>query len=249
MIMTFKLDAPTNRRIVHFLLAIIATLIVLSVLGQVSKYFLGHPRLKGMVPTFYVDNESNVPTWYSSLTLFFAAVLFAIIGSYKWSQRDAYRVHWMIMGCLFMLLSLDEIAMFHELPIAPMREAYGTGGVLYYGWVIPGVIFVLLVGILSLRWLIHLPRRTAWGIVAAGAIFVFGAIGIEMLSGAQADARGEQNFTYSMIVTVEELFEMLGVWLLIKVLLDYIVEQIGEVRLTIGSGRPATIGNDSSAPN
>lgn len=240
--MTIGLNARTNRRILIFLLVTIATLIVLSVAGQVSKYFLGHPHLKGLVSTFYVDNESNVPTWYSSIALFFAAVLFATIGVYKWNERDRYRWHWLMWAGLFALLSLDEIAMFHELPIAPMREAFHMSGALYYGWVIPGAAFVLLVGLLSLRWLFSLPKRTAWGMVAAGAIFIFGAIGIEMFSGAQASELGEENFTYSMIVTFEEMFEMLGVWLLIKVLLDYIVKEIGEVRLTIGPSRTTAEG-------
>jgi len=240
--MTFSLNARSSRIILIILLAVIGTLLVLSVAGQVSKYYFGHPHLKGMVPTFYVDNESNVPTWYSSLALFFAAVLFAVIGAYKWGERDRYRWHWLIWAGLFTLLSLDEIAMFHELPIAPMREAFDFGGVLYYAWVIPGAAFVFLIGVLSLRWLFSLPRRTAWGLVTAGAIFVFGAIGIEMLSGAHAFNQGEENFTYSMIVTAEEMFEMLGIWLLIKVLLDYIVKEIGEVRLTIGPSRTTQAG-------
>ncbi len=52
-----------------------------------------------------------------------------------------------------------------------------------------------------------------------------GAIGVEAISGKQASLHGEQNSTYNLIITVEELLEMAGVIVFIYALLDYISRQ------------------------
>ncbi len=236
-IVNIELTVPNAKRVTLVLLAVVFTLIALSTIGQVSKHVLGHPQLKGFVPAFYVDLESSVPTWYSSAALGFAGLLLALIAVYAWSARDPYRLHWSALAALFVLLSIDEIAMFHELPIDGLRESLGAGGVLYYTWVIPGAVFVLVVGAAFARFLWHLPRRTRVTFVVAGIVFVGGAIGVEMISGLQADRYGEQTLGYAMIVTVEELCEMLGIVIFIHGLLDYIASRAGEIRIRIGNSR------------
>ncbi len=127
----------------------IGTLVALSLVGQYAKYVLGHDTLKGFVPLFYVDLESSVPTWYSSVALLLAAGLCALIARHHTVARRAYRRHWTALAALFVLLSLDEIAMLHEYPIDPLRDALGTTGPLYYAWVIPGVAAVALADYLA----------------------------------------------------------------------------------------------------
>jgi hypothetical protein len=46
--------------------------------------------------------------------------------------------------------------------------------------------------------------------VIAGAIFVGGALGVEMILGYWTDLHGEENLTYGMIDWVEESLEMCG---------------------------------------
>ena len=221
------LTLPRARRISDALLVVISVLISLSLVGQCAKHLFGHTMLKGFVPMFYVDLESSAPTWYSSAALGLAGVLLALIATAKFKTTDKYRWHWATLGCLFFLLSLDEIAMIHELPVEPLRERLGAGGLLYYTWVIPGAAFVVLVGCAYLRFFFTLPRRTQGLLLLAGATFVSGAIGVEMLSGAQADQFGEENLDYALIVTLEELLEMLGVVILIRCLLEYIEQHLG----------------------
>jgi hypothetical protein len=74
-----------------------------------------------------------------------------------------------------------------------------------------------------------LPARTRRLFLAAGAIFVAGAIGVEAVSGMQASLHGEQNLTYHLVITVEELLEMTGIVIFIYALLDYIGGQLTTV--------------------
>jgi hypothetical protein len=226
-----RLSLPKVRHLSDALLTVVAVLIGLSLAGQCAKHLFGHTMLKGFVPAFYVDMESSVPTWYSSMALAMAGLLLTLIAAAKFKAGDSYRWHWATLGILFVLLSVDEIAMIHELPIEPLRDQFDAGGLLYYTWVIPGAALVGLVGLCYLRFAMSLPRRTQLQLALAGILFVGGAIGVEMLSGAQADLIGEENFDYAMIVTLEEFLEMLGVVVLIRCLLEYIQANLRRIEL------------------
>ena len=131
---------------------------------------------------------------------------------------------------------MDEVATIHELPIDPLRNALNAGGLLYFTWVIPGAIFVMIVGLSYLRFLGHLPSRTRNLFLIAAAVFVGGAIGVEMISGLQADRHGETNFAYAMIITIEEAMEMLGVVIFIHAVADYLHRTVGELHIQFASG-------------
>mgnify|MGYP007073292503 CR=1 FL=1 len=234
-----QLKVPAARQISDKLLIVVTTLILLSLAGQCAKHVYGHTQLKGMVPLFYVDNEPSAPTWYSSAALGLAGALLAVIAIAKFQTQDRFRLHWATLALLVFGLSLDEIAMIHEIPIDPMREMFAWGGMLYYAWVIPGMAFVAAVGLLYLRFFLNLPRRTQVLFFFAAFVFVSGSIGVEMLSGVQADRAGEQNLNYALIVTIEEFLEMLGVVILIRALLEYIEEHLGGLELRFPSRREA----------
>lgn len=224
---------PPAHRLSNALFGVVLGVMTLSLGGQFMRYVVGRPRVFGLVDAFYVDFESSIPTWYSSAALCIAAFLLGLIAWVKRQHLDAYRWHWATLSGLLLLLSADEIAMFHELPIDPLRSSWGFGGVLYYAWVIPGMALVAGVACLYLRFFLSLPRRTQWLMAGAAATFVSGAIGVEMLSGAYAQRYGEANFGYAAIITVEEFLEMAGVVLLIRALLDYIQRQLGGLQIQL----------------
>ena len=228
------LRIPTARRVSDFFSLVVLALITLSLLGQIAKYDFGHTQLKGAVPLFYVDNEASAPTWYSSAALAVAGALLFVIAYASFQRKEKFRWHWATLSALVLGLSLDEIAMIHEMPIDPMREAFQFGGALHYAWVIPGTVFVGIVGIIYLRFYLNLPRRTQILFLMAAAVFVMGAIGVEMLSGIQAHQHGEENLNYALIVTIEEFLEMLGVVILIRALVEYIEAELGGLQLRIG---------------
>jgi hypothetical protein len=160
-----------------------------------------------------------------------ASVLLFLIAAIRRAQGDRFRHHWLALGVLFGLLSLDEIAMLHEYPIDALRAGLHATGLLYYTWVIPGMLFVTAVAGLFVKFVLHLDGVTRRRFVTAGAVFVAGAIGVEMFSGLHASRFGEQNLGYALIITCEEMLEMLGVVLFIRALLGVLHHDIAGLQL------------------
>ncbi|MEG3899389.1 MULTISPECIES: hypothetical protein [unclassified Microcoleus] len=188
------------------------------------------------ISLFDLDAEINYPSWYSSFTLLFCAILLGIIATAKKKQGDRYFRHWKALGFIFVFLSLDEILSLHEiLIINDLRKALHLGGFFYFIWVIPGAIFVVVTGLAYLKFLLHLPLRTRNFFLLAGSIYVGGALGMEMVCGYYADVAGQRNLIYGLMASVEEILEMVGVLVFIYALLSYIgshIENI-DVRLKI----------------
>ena len=62
--------------------------------------------------------------------------------------------------------------------------------------------------------------------IAAGAIFVGGAIGVEMLGGHWFVTQGRDNVTYVALQTLEETMEMMGIVVFIYALAEYLDEHL-----------------------
>lgn len=233
---TWTLDI-SSRRLLWSLIGTVAMLAVLSTIGQIAKHLFGHTQLKGFVPLFYLDEEASVPTWYSSAALMLAALLLAVIAAATHAVRNRFQLGWLALAFTFVLLSVDEVAMLHEYPIEPLRAGLGTGGLLYYTWVVPGAALVALFGLTFWQFLRHLPAATRRQMYLAAALFVGGAIGVEMISGQWADVYGENNLVYALIVTVEEVCEMLGVVVFIHALIQYMNRHLPAIRILLPTGR------------
>ncbi len=63
------------RRTAFVLGAVWAFLSLIHVTMIVLKYGLGHQRLLGLIPFFHLDMEANIPTFFSSMTMFLCALL------------------------------------------------------------------------------------------------------------------------------------------------------------------------------
>ena len=177
---------------------------------------LGGPSLE----IFHVNEEQNIPTLFSTLQLLATALLLGLTAGLK--EESGYKRHWGFLGLLFLYFAIDENVSIHEKAIRPLRAALDTGGVFHFAWIIPVIPFLLIVSVVYIRFLQSLPRRTAGFIVAAGALFVGGAVGMEMVGGWLADTSGTQTLYYELSVTLEESLEMLGVALFMYALLDYL---------------------------
>lgn len=203
---------------------------VVGVTVQVLRY--GFNYRERWIDLFNLDREINYPSWYSSFTLLFCAILLGIIAAAKKNQGDRFLSHWKALGFIFLFLSLDEILSIHEiLIIDDLRKALNLGGFFYFIWVIPGAIFVLLTALAYLKFLRHLPQKTRQLFLLAGSIYVGGALGMEMVCGYYADAVGQRNVIYGLMVSVEEILEMVGVIVFIYALLSYIGSYLEDIDL------------------
>jgi len=226
-------------RVTRWLSVVVGLLVVASLGGQFSKRVLGHDQLLGLVAFVDLDQEANLPTWYSSMTLLGAALLLMVIARAKWRTWAPYARHWAVLAAIFVGLSIDEAARIHELATLPVRKVLHPGGVLAFAWVIPAGAFVAVVGLAFLSFVRHLPAATRRLFVLAGGLYVGGALGFELVGGWISERWGLAGLAYLAEATLEETAEMMGIVIFIHALLTYIAREIGPVewRVTTGPAR------------
>ena len=125
------------------------------------------------------------------------------------------------MSFIFIYLSFDEAFEVHEKWSTPLRTYFNAVGFFHFAWVIPAIAFLLIFVLAYLRFLMNLPVSTRRLFLIAGALFVGGAIGLEMFSGYYKSYYGSYNIPFSMITTAEEFLEMLGIVVFIHALMSY----------------------------
>jgi hypothetical protein len=212
-------------------------LVLLSIAGQFAKFVLGHAFLTGLAPLFYVDVEHNIPTYFSVWLILCAAFLLTVIASLNRGQRKPHVSQWAILSFGFLLMAIDEAFQFHERLNLPVGTLLGDGslGVFYFPWVIPGIALVFVLGLYFLRFLLHLPATTRLRFLMAATIFIGGAIGVELIGSSHAELHGYENWTYSMIATLEESLEMAGLIVFIWALLNYCAHNYKVGRFRFGA--------------
>ena len=220
-----------HKNIFGLLLGAILILLFANVAGITLKYYFDHDYVFGLIPLFDFNNERNIPTLYSFFLLIFSSVLLSII-TYKNRAIGREYMAWAGLAVTFLFLSIDEIYSIHEEFTVPIRETLGISGLFFYAWIIPYAISLVFFVVIYSRFLIKLPIKFAILFVTAGSIFVLGAIGFELLGGLQHSVHGDDNITYCILYTFEELFEMLGISLFVFALTTYLKEQYTTLSLT-----------------
>jgi hypothetical protein len=224
------------------LVGISVALVAISFIGVVvlSPYagnpYTGDPSatptsLSKLVLRLDVMQEGNVPSWYSGAILFIASGLLALIAADKYTQRDRFRWHWIVLSVLFLLFSLDEIAYLHEGVNNFMSQS--SSGVMRIGWIVPAAVFVIIVGLWYIPFILKLPTRTRTLVIASAALFLGGALLLEI-----GDNFLLENYeVMSPIVLtsnhLQDLLEMIGVSLFIYTLLSYIRSYMNPLRLVV----------------
>ena len=181
---------------------------------------------------FTLDSENSLPAWFSTWLLLYCALLIGIVARTARVEGDRWWRYWAALGVLFVGLSIDEMVGFHEMLILPLRNRFGTGGLLWFAWVIPGAAFVLTVGLIFGRFVFQQNRRVRNGIILSGFIYVGGAIGCEMPGGLLMERYGETSVAYTAMATIEECLEMIGLIVFSHTLLTLLTARVGEIRVT-----------------
>jgi len=230
--------------VTQFLLRVVVCLVVLYVLTKMPVYFLpDYPLRDFLADKFDLDAEGNIPTFYSFLALLFSSVLLGAIAHGKNLDNDRYKNHWKILSFIFLYLSLDEIGQVHEDFVFPMQKLLNPTGFLYSAWI---VLFGFLAAIFALsysKFLFHLPVSTKKMFVAAFALYVGGAIGLEMPGGYLVYTDSVHSVTFMILIAIEEALEMLGIVVFIHALMSYIKIYLGGVSWNIsleGKKTPVT---------
>jgi hypothetical protein len=172
---------------------------------------------------FDLDQENNLPTWYSHATLLLASMLLLATANAKRRDRAPWAGHWLGLSIVFAFLALDEDAGIHE-TLNTLAD-YLSGGDHNY-WEIGGLVFVAIFALSYLKFWFKLPPRTRLLFGIAGVGYVFGAVGVEHLS-KDMDSK---TLAYNMMTVWEEGFEMYFIVVFVYAILDYMRSPAGAPR-------------------
>ncbi len=180
-----------------------------GLVAEVGDYHLGLSEKAAEL--FSLSYEANVPTWYASGLLLVAGLLLGRIADHP--TTDRHRGRWWLLSGIFVYMSLDEAIEIHEylVYLVPMD----TGGVLFFAWVIPAALILLVLAAIFWPFLRDLNASSRRRFVIAGAIYVGGALLMELPAGWWVDHHGDDNLTYGLIDWVEETMELTGATLFV----------------------------------
>ncbi len=189
-----------------------ATICLLLLHAALSIYHYQLEELPWLLrQLFDVDEENNLPTWFSSFLLLTTSALLFFCVQKKKHDGSRWVRHWNALAIGFLLMSIDEVAGVHE----------SINSIIVMTWAIPGAILAGLIGLACVPFLLALPRRTAISFGIAGAVYLTGAVGIEIIGNEMVGDRLEDTLGYSMATLAEESLEMFGVVAFIYALLAY----------------------------
>ncbi len=222
--------AVTERVVIHpaSVARALASVIIFLVLMSFVTHYTGVAD-----QIFMLDHEQNVPTYFSTVILLTAAALLSLIATLKRRRSERYSLHWTALSLIFLYMSMDELVGLHEMVGSRLGGVGSTTGPFYYASTIFTLTMVVLVGLSFFRFLLHLPRSSAMLFVAAGGLYVTGALGMEMIGGMVDQSVGTTGILYLAVTTLEETCEMAGVVLFIYALLHYLSTALHEPRLQI----------------
>ena len=218
-----------------FLGCVVVTLHALNGAAQLIQLYTDDFGLRAtFLELFLVNNEGKVPTWYSTITLAACALLAAAIAFASVGGRGPFAVRWLLLALVFVAMSFDEFAELHPTVGGPLPELVGTdGGTIGFGWVANGALFVGLFALLYAGLLIRLPDPARLLLLAGGAAYVAGALGMEVIGGRIDASRGSDTGAYAAAASFEELLEMTGIVLVICALWRYLGHICREVNLRL----------------
>lgn len=209
-------------------------------------HFSGRDQLAAIQFWFYffdVGREINVPTWFSAGLWIIAAGL----AGYFSRHASRYRGSWSLFSVVCIVFSIGETLELHErLDVIGAEIAQYLPFELGFTWVIPGALIAVLIVGLLLRMILSLPRGSRNALVAAGAVFAGGGLGVETLSGLFLDGNGLP-WQFFLLTLIEETLEMAGIALCIGALAHLIAHRrlagggtayrVADTDVTEGAGR------------
>jgi hypothetical protein len=253
---------PTAKSLTRVLVASTGVLVIAHLVGVFCHLVL-HTKAEAYMVLFDLDLEANLPTFFNSLLFFLCAGLMILKGL---GRERVLRRGWYMLAAVFVFLGIDEGSQIHEkfmlvtLRLLNHGDQTGTSmGWLYYAWVIPyGAAAALLLLVLG-RWLWHLDPKLRNGLFLSGAVYVFGAVVMEMYSGKLAECAdpvmtAEQlsyipceiypggschlytSLSYIAAYSLEETCEMVGLILCAHILMKGLERRSDVIEIHFGSG-------------
>lgn len=215
-----------------YLFAAMAVLFVLNAAVHVIYEVTGHDNLMGLRRLFDFYSEANMPTFFSTMLLLFAAFLLYL--NFHADPQDSDRYYFLALSAVFVFLTLDEFTQLHELvgAITDRTSAASLTPTNKHTWIFWGGSLVLLVGFFFFRFWLRLDKKTRILFFIAGVVYVGGALGFEVAEIFHVAAEGSEA-GFNALVAIEESMEMLGVIVLIWGLLFRLEERNPNIQIAV----------------
>jgi len=216
-----------NQRLVVLLMAIMAViLVVISALVAPQgdeliekKASLSYSIMSEPSRVFNIDQEANIPTWFTAGVALYLAMMASMIASAVKSQgKSAWS--WRGIALMGIYIAMDEVAGFHELAIDPIRDKWEISPWLYQSWVIPAMAVVVFISIIYSRFVWKLPMYSKFYLLLGGLIYLTGAIGVESVGGFVLTTQGLNDW-YVQLSHIEEFLEMMGLIIILYAVVEY----------------------------
>ena len=180
---------------------------ILAVAGFAAEIAYLQGKLSADATAFLsLSAEGNLPTWYASCLLSWCALSLIDAGRTAQSTGQRHARTWFYLSALFFSMSLDESVELHE-HLAELGDGHGL---LYFSWVMPAAAIVMAVGGACVPFLLALPRQTRNRFIVAGAVYVGGALVMELPLGLWVEQHGDDNLVYAGLDLMEETLELIG---------------------------------------
>lgn len=219
--------------VLRFLIGLSVVLVTIHTIVVLAANSTGRSGSGPITGIMNVAVDSAVPTWFASAILAAAGILGFTLARREDDRRD--RLAWMGLGVLGLLLSIDEVATIHERWGEIARGTPFSTDALGYSWVLGGLVVAGFVAVLYLPFLLRLKPRTRWLLIGAGAVFLAGAVGVEVVNGRieLADPNGDRVLLWSLLTGVEEFLEFIGASLWVYTAVDALAGPKGSVTIVV----------------
>lgn len=221
---TFTDAYAVHRKLVFFA----AFLVLAHCAAMVSRFYFERDIVFGIVPMFDFYEETNVPTYFSSLNLLLTSGLLLLISRLEKLSNKPDAVAWRVLGLGFLLMSLDEFA---DVRMIMARVADGIAGAsllemvpfMSVAWTVPVVLLLGVLAVYFVPFLLRLDKRYALHFCLAGACFVLASVVLENTEGAHIKTvDGVRDIPFTIMVTLEESAEIFSILYFQYFLIRYI---------------------------
>lgn len=165
------------------------------------------------------DAPHTLTNWLQPILLVIAAGLLAVIAALARQDADPQWRRWLALAGLFAFMSLDEAVNIDGHIATFVAGQIGTSDPVKV--LTPFVVVAAALGGFFAPLLASVPRRDAIRFVCCAAIFVGGALGMEIVSQVIGNASGKDSGYYVLAAGIEESLETIGATLFCLALGSY----------------------------
>nr|WP_321359136.1 hypothetical protein [uncultured Hyphomonas sp.] len=209
----------------------------------VMNFGFGRDYLWGLAEKFNLNEEMNFPTLVATVELLACGAMLAANAFFRPGAAGQAAGWWVLSG-VFIFLGFDENIGLHEMLSHPTSQALQADWVPEYAWMIPYSAALLIAAVVLLPWFLRIDRSSQIRFAIAGAIFVSGALGVEILESANLSGTAPElleggasladiSLSQALLTTLQECMEYIGAGYFLYAL----VLRLGGLRLQVSPRR------------